>query len=311
MRERRILAEGVMALQLTSADGSPLPAWEPGAHIEVALPSGLIRHYSLCGDPADRHSHTVAVLRERDGRGGSHEVHELLHEGSVLQVSDPRNHFRLVDADRYLFIAGGIGITPILSMIRAVQGRGAAWQLVYGGRTRDSMAFLDEIGRLPQSAVEIFTDDETGYPDIDAVIKSAAPGTAVYACGPPGLLRTVEASCSDLPPSSSLHVERFSAGAPPQSAQATPATAIDVELRRTGTVLRVEPPQTILDAILDVAPGVAYSCQEGYCGSCEATVIEGVPLHRDTVLSEEEADSGRTMMICTSWSRTPRLVLDL
>lgn len=301
-----------MALQLTPADGSPLPRWEPGAHIEVVLPSGLIRHYSLCGDPADRRSHTIAVLRERDGRGGSHEVHELLHEGSVLQVSDPRNHFRLVDADRYLFIAGGIGITPILSMIRAVQGQGSAWQLVYGGRTRHSMAFLDEIGRFPQSAVEIFTDDETGYPDIDAVIKSAAPGTAVYTCGPPGLLRTVEASCSDLPPSSSLHVERFSAGDPAQPAQATAATtAIDVELRRTGTVLRVEPPQTILDAVLDVAPGVAYSCQEGYCGSCETTVLDGVPLHRDTVLSDEEADSGRTMMICTGWSRTPRLVLDL
>ncbi|MER5708057.1 PDR/VanB family oxidoreductase [Streptomyces sp. NPDC002122] len=292
-------AEGVLGLLLADPTGAVLPPWEPGAHLEVTLPSGTVRHYSLCGDPADRSTYRLGILREPAGRGGSEELHTTVGEGTVLGVRGPINRFPLVPAERHLFIAGGIGITPLLPMVRSLPP--GSWSLLYGGRSLAAMAYRDELAALP--GVTLVPQDTAGLPDLDAVLAGLAPDTAVYCCGPEGLLRAVEERWSG-----PLHSERFGAG----SAGVTAAEGgFEVELRRTGRVLRVESGRSLLDAVREVAPGVAYSCEEGWCGTCETKVVAGTPEHHDSVLGEDEKASGTTMMICVGRSRGPRLVLDL
>ncbi|MFI9212053.1 PDR/VanB family oxidoreductase [Streptomyces sp. NPDC053253] len=292
-------AEGVLGLLLADPTGAALPPWEPGAHLEVTLPSGTVRHYSLCGDPADRSTYRLGILREPAGRGGSEELHTTVGEGTVLGVRGPINRFPLVPAERHLFIAGGIGITPLLPMVRSLPP--GSWSLLYGGRSLAAMAYRDELAALP--GVTLVPQDTAGLPDLDAVLAGLAPDTAVYCCGPEGLLRAVEERWSG-----PLHSERFGAG----SAGATAAEGgFEVELRRTGRVLRVESGRSLLDAVREVVPGVAYSCEEGWCGTCETKVVAGTPEHHDSVLGEDEKASGTTMMICVGRSRGPRLVLDL
>ncbi|MGW4700592.1 PDR/VanB family oxidoreductase [Streptomyces sp. NPDC004285] len=292
-------AEGVRGLLLGDPEGAPLAPWEPGAHLEVTLPSGAVRHYSLCGDPADRTTYRLGVLREPAGRGGSEEVHTSVGEGTVLDVRGPVNRFPLVPAERYLFVAGGIGITPLLPMIRSLPP--GSWSLVYGGRSLASMAYREELAGLP--GVTLVPQDTAGLPDLDAVLAGQPAGTAVYCCGPEGLLRAVQ----DRWPGP-LHLERF--GAAPVE-RPSGAGGFEVELRRTGRTLRVEPGRTLLDTVREVVPGVAYSCEEGWCGTCETKVLAGTPEHHDTVLGEDEKASGTTMMICVGRSRGDRLVLDL
>ncbi|RSS52821.1 oxidoreductase [Streptomyces sp. WAC01280] len=292
-------AEGVLGLLLADPTGAALPPWEPGAHLEVTLPSGTVRHYSLCGDPADRSTYRLGILREPAGRGGSEELHTTVGEGTVLGVRGPINRFPLVPAERHLFIAGGIGITPLLPMVRSLPP--GSWSLLYGGRSLASMAYRDELAALP--GVTLVPQDTAGLPDLDAVLAGLAPDTAVYCCGPEGLLRAVEERWSG-----PLHSERFGAA----SAGVTAAEGgFEVELRRTGRVLRVESGRSLLDAVREVVPGVAYSCEEGWCGTCETKVVAGTPEHHDSVLGEDEKASGTTMMICVGRSRGPRLVLDL
>ncbi|MEU7510939.1 PDR/VanB family oxidoreductase [Streptomyces sp. NPDC042898] len=292
-------AEGVLGLLLADPTGAALPPWEPGAHLEVTLPSGTVRHYSLCGDPADRSTYRLGILREPAGRGGSEELHTTVGEGTVLGVRGPINRFPLVPAERHLFIAGGIGITPLLPMVRSLPP--GSWSLLYGGRSLAAMAYRDELAALP--GVTLVPQDTAGLPDLDSVLAGLAPDTAVYCCGPEGLLRAVEERWSG-----PLHSERFGAG----SAGVTAAEGgFEVELRRTGRVLRVESGRSLLDAVREVVPGVAYSCEEGWCGTCETKVVAGTPEHHDSVLGEDEKASGTTMMICVGRSRGPRLVLDL
>ncbi|MEU4080809.1 PDR/VanB family oxidoreductase [Streptomyces venezuelae] len=298
-------AEGVLGLLLADPTGAELAPWEPGAHLEVTLPSGAVRHYSLCGDPADRGAYRLGVLREPAGRGGSEEVHTAVREGTVLGVRGPVNRFPLVPAERYLFIAGGIGITPLLPMLRSLPPD--SWSLLYGGRSLASMAYRAELAGLP--GVTLVPQDTAGMPDLDAVLAPLPADTAVYCCGPEGLLRAVEERWPG-----PLHTERF--GAAPASAPVTaepPAEdgGFEVELRRTGRTLRVEPGRTLLDAVREAVPGVPYSCEEGWCGTCETKVVAGTPEHHDSVLGEDEKASGATMMICVGRSRGPRLVLDL
>ncbi|MEU9295981.1 PDR/VanB family oxidoreductase [Streptomyces sp. NPDC048266] len=292
-------AEGVRGLLLADPAGAELAPWEPGAHLEVTLPSGAVRHYSLCGDPSDRRVYRLGVLRETAGRGGSEEVHRAVGEGTLLGVRGPFNRFPLVPAERYLFVAGGIGITPLLPMLRSL--RPGTWSLLYGGRSLASMAYREELAGLP--GVTLVPQDTAGLPDLDAVLGGLPPSTAVYCCGPEGLLRAVEERWRG-----PLHTERFGA-APPDGAVAS--DGFDVELKRSGRILRVEPGRTLLDAVREVVPGVAYSCEEGWCGTCETKVLAGTPEHHDSVLGEEEKASGTTMMICVGRSRTDRLVLDL
>ncbi|MER6096208.1 PDR/VanB family oxidoreductase [Streptomyces sp. NPDC001728] len=296
-------AEGVLGLLLADPTGAALAPWEPGAHLEVTLPSGAVRHYSLCGDPADRSTYRLGVLREPAGRGGSEEIHTSVGEGTVLGVRGPFNRFPLVAAEHYLFLAGGIGITPLLPMIRSLPP--GSWSLLYGGRSLASMAYREELAGL--AGVALVPQDTAGLPDLDGVLAGLPADTAVYCCGPEGLLRAVEERWAG-----PLHMERF--GAAPDAvaeAGAIDAGGFEVELRRSGLTLRVEPGRTLLDTVREAVPGVAYSCEEGWCGTCETKVLAGTPEHHDSVLGEDEKASGTTMMICVGRSRGGRLVLDI
>ncbi|MFJ8113998.1 PDR/VanB family oxidoreductase [Streptomyces sp. NPDC096132] len=298
----RSAADGVRSLTLRHPLGEPLPSWEPGAHIDVLLGPDLERQYSLCGDPADRSAWRIAVLRESEGRGGSAYVHEQLGQGDKVRVRGPRNHFALRPAARYRFVAGGIGITPILPMLAAAEAAGAEWTLLYGGRTRDSMAFTGELAGYGDR-VTVAPQDETGLLDLGSVLDDLPEGTLVYCCGPGPLLDAVEARC----PSGALHVERFQAKAQPTGED----SEFDVELAQSGRTLTVSPGVSVLDTVRAAGVEVLWSCTEGTCGTCETDVLEGTPDHRDSVLTAEEREAGETMMICVSRCRGKRLVLDL
>jgi ferredoxin-NADP reductase len=306
LEKKEAVADDVVRLVLRHPDGYELPAWAPGAHVDLVLADGLVRQYSLCGDPDDLSTLHVAVLREEAGRGGSRRVHDELGEGDVVHVRGPRNHFPLVQADRYLFIAGGIGITPILPMIAQVEASGADWKLVYGGRTRSSMAFRAELQDRYPGKVVLHPQDEAGLLDLPTLL--ADPGaTAVYCCGPEGLLAAVEERCASLP-KGTLHVERF---APKEGAADGPRESFEVELAQSGTILTVPADRSVLDVVEDSGVQVLSSCQEGTCGTCETTVLSGIPDHRDSVLTDDEQAANDTMMICVSRSCSPRLVLEL
>jgi ferredoxin-NADP reductase len=299
---REFAADGVLALTLRHPLGEELPAWEPGAHVDVVLGPELERQYSLCGDPADRSVWRIAVLREPDGRGGSAHVHEQLGQGDKVRVRGPRNHFRLESAPRYRFIAGGIGITPILPMLAAAEAAGAEWTLLYGGRTRNSIAFTDELGRYGDR-VTVSPQDEAGLLDLASVLDDLPDGTLVYCCGPGPLLDAVEERC----PAERLRVERFS----PKAQQVGDNSEFEVELAQSGRTVTVAPDVSVLDAVRAAGVEVLFSCTEGTCGTCETDVLDGTPDHRDSVLTDEERESGETMMICVSRCRGGRLVLDL
>jgi ferredoxin-NADP reductase len=305
---KETVADGVVRLTLRSPDGADLPEWEPGAHLDLAL-GELIRQYSLCGDPRDRSVLQVAVLREPAGRGGSAHVHDLLGEGDAVRVRGPRNHFPLVEAKRYLFVAGGIGITPILPMVAAAAEAGADWRLVYGGRTRASMAFASALVAEYPDRVEICPQDETGLLDLDGLLVEPDPDTAVYCCGPEPLLLAVEERCATWP-DDALHVERF---APKEGATDGPSESFEVELAQTGTVLTVPADRSVLEVIEDSGVPVLSSCQEGTCGTCETAVLAGAVDHRDSLLTDEEQAANDTMFVCVSRAAPgcPRLTLDL
>ncbi|MEV0557101.1 PDR/VanB family oxidoreductase [Streptomyces sp. NPDC050597] len=305
VERRDLAAEGVLTLTLRHPLGEELPAWEPGAHIDVVLGPDLERQYSLCGDPADRHSWRVAVLREPDGRGGSAHVHGQLEEGDKVRVRGPRNHFALQPSPRYRFVAGGIGITPILPMLAEAEAAGAEWTLLYGGRTRNSIAFIKELGRYGDK-VRIAPQDETGLLDLAAELGTPQPDTLVYCCGPGLLLDAVEERCAQWP-KGSLHVERFQ----PKVQETGADTEFEVVLERSGHTLTVPADVSVLDTVRSAGVEVLFSCTEGTCGTCETDVLEGTPDHRDSVLTDEEREAGETMLICVSRCHGKRLVLDL
>ena len=300
------VADGVVTLTLCEIGGSPLPRWSPGAHVDLVLDGVPTRQYSLCGDPADPRQWRLGILRDADGGGGSRFVHDQLRAGETVRVRGPRNNFGLADSPRYLFIAGGIGITPILPMIAAAQAAAADWHLLYGGRQRGSMAFLEELARYGDR-VTVAPQDETGLLDLDAFLGSPRPNTLVYCCGPEPLLAAVEERCRAWPPRS-LRVERFSAR--PLTAPVR-AEAFEVELARSQLSLTIPPDRSILDVVEEAGVGVLSSCAEGTCGTCETAVLDGLPDHRDSVLTEDERRAGDCMMICVSRSCTARLVLNL
>lgn len=293
------VADGVVRLRL---EGTDLPRWEPGAHLDLVLPSGLVRQYSLCGDPEDTSSYTVAARLVEDGRGGSREVHEQVREGMELEVRGPRNRFPLVEAPAYAFVAGGIGITPVLPMLRALP-EGTGWRLLYGGRTRASMPFLEEIGKLdPEGGlVTVVAEDEDGRPDVDAFLADLSEGTAVYCCGPEGLMAAV---AERLPAGVAPHLERFAPGT-----AADGGAEFEVELRRSGRTLTVPGDSSVLAAVRAELPNTPYSCEQGWCGTCQQKVLEGEIDHRDELLTDSER--GDSMLICVSRCRSARLVLDM
>ncbi|AEB43287.1 MULTISPECIES: PDR/VanB family oxidoreductase [Micromonospora] len=303
---REQVARDVVALTLGRPDGGDLPQWTPGAHLDLLLGPDLVRQYSLCGDPADRSGLRIAVQREPDGRGGSRQVHDRLTPGATVTVRGPRNNFALVAAARYLFIAGGIGITPIGPMVAAADAAGADWRLVYGGRSRATMAFADALREKYGDRVTLCPQDETGLLDLPGLLGRPEAGMLVYCCGPEALITAVEQHCLGWPPGC-LHVERFT----PASGVDGVDTTVEVELSISGQTLTVPPGTPILQAVEEAGVQVLSSCREGTCGTCETTVLAGVPDHRDSLLTEEERAAGDTMMICVSRARTPRLVLEL
>jgi ferredoxin-NADP reductase len=307
--ELRWEAEGVLSLGLVDPSGGALPPWTPGAHLDVELRPGLERQYSLCGALDDDREWRLAVLLEPHGRGGSAWVHERLRPGDTIRVRGPRNHFELVRAEAYEFIAGGIGITPILPMLAAATVAGSRWRLLYGGRRRASMAFVEQLASYGER-VAIVPEDDYGLLDVRGAVAGWKPGTLVYCCGPAPLLDAVEQDCAAAEfPAGTLHVERFT---PRLSADAVrEGGSFDVHLERSGLTVHVAEGQTILEAVEAAGVAVACSCLEGTCGTCETTVLDGDVDHRDSILTDEERAASETMMICVSRARSPALRLDL
>ncbi|MEU6642593.1 PDR/VanB family oxidoreductase [Saccharomonospora sp. NPDC046836] len=306
---REPMADDVVGLELARADGTELPAWAPGAHIDLHLPAGretMIRQYSLCGDPRDRSRYRIAVLLAPSGRGGSRHIHDRLTEGDTVLTSPPRNTFELVPAEHYVFVAGGIGITPILSMVHRVASSGTSWELHYTGRTRRSMAFTSQLPGAGGS-VTLAPRDETGRLDVTHLLGMARTDTAVYCCGPESLLEAAEKATAHWP-AGALHVERFVNS---QTVHEPGDEPFDVELVLSGKTVTVEPGVSILTAAASAGVRVFSSCREGTCGTCETFVVDGQVDHRDAVLTDEEKEESEVMMICVSRSRGGTLRLEL
>jgi ferredoxin-NADP reductase len=303
---KTVVAEDVLTLELVSLNGFRLRDWAPGAHIDLALPNGMTRQYSLCGDRWDPFTYRVGVLREQAGRGGSAYVHDELEVGDLVGVGGPRNNFALVPSEQYLFVAGGIGITPLLPMLRQAEMLGADWRLLYGGRRRASMAFLDELAHHGDR-VQVRPQDEQGLLDLPRFLGAPRPGVKIYSCGPAPLLAAMESACADWPPYT-LRTERFvgeELGVPVRQAP------FDVELARTGRSVTVTADKTVLEAVSSLGVDVLSSCRQGTCGTCETTVLAGEPDHRDSLLDDAERQVNDCMFICVSRARSDRLVLDL
>ncbi len=267
----------------------------------------MVREYSLCSDPADARCWTVAVLRKPDSRGGSSHIHDALPVGALIDVEGPRNAFALEDdAAEHILVAGGIGITPIISMVRNLEQRGCRWRLLYTGRSRSTMAFLNEISDLPPDRITIHADDEAdgSYPDIAGLLANLPPTALVYCCGPEPLMNACGAALAD---PTRLRLERFKA--PEQAAAAN--AEFDVVIATTGQRIRVDAATSVLDALEAAGLPMASSCTEGICGTCEVAVVKGDLDHRDFVLSSAEQSSGTTMLPCVSRCRSAELVLDL
>jgi ferredoxin-NADP reductase len=298
-------AEGVRLLVLRHAEGDPLPRWSPGAHVDLILPGGLSRPYSLCGDPGARNEWRVAVLREPDSRGGSLYIHASLHPNDVIAARMPLNNFPLEPADEYLLIAGGIGITPLLPMIAQLAADRAQWRLLYGGRRRASMAFVGELRRYGER-VTLVPEDECGLPDITAWLGDPRPAAAIYCCGPAGLIAAVEGVC-DRWPVGALHVERFRADPAALAGEDTP---FEVVAARSGVTVEVASDETIVEALDAAGVYVPTSCGEGTCETCLCQVLEGEADHRDSALTDQQRADG-AILPCCSRSRTPVIVLDV
>jgi ferredoxin-NADP reductase len=298
----------VISLRLASPGGGPLRRWYAGAHLQLELPSGKIRHYSLNGDPDDRGTYRIAVRRISGGGGGSAEIHDTLEPGTVLRVAGPVNAFPFAAEPAVLFVAGGIGITPILPMARKAAALSLNWRLVYAGRSRATMPFLAEVAALSPDRVEILADDETGRPGPADLIRRAPAGAVAYVCGPPPLLAGIRTAANDAIPAGSLrglHFERFTA---PPIEDGHP---FSVELAKSGKVLAVPADKSMLDALRAHNPATPYSCQQGFCGTCKQRVLAGTVDHRDQRLTDDDRAAG-DMLVCVS--RAPegeRLVLDL
>lgn len=311
------LATGIHGFDLRPVEDAAWPAAAAGSHLDVHLPNGLVRSYSLVNAPGECHRYLIAVNREQSGRGGSSYLHDLLRVGQVLTVSEPRNNFPLrEDAPHSVLIGGGIGITPIWSMVQRLSQIGAPWTLHYAARARESAAFVERIESLAAATggtVHLYFDAGAVDKRIElrAIIESSPADADFYCCGPTGMLEAFEAATAHCEPGR-VHREYFAA--PAVASVAAPASADDVftvRLAKAGKTVPVLPGTSILDAVLQAGVDVSYSCMSGICGACMTSVLSGVPDHRDLVLSDSEREAGDKMIICCSRSKTSELVLDL
>jgi tetrachlorobenzoquinone reductase len=304
------LTPRVVSIEMRRPDGGELPGFAAGSHVDLFLPNGAVRSYSLINQHGESDRYVIAVARDHASRGGSRYLHDELRTRDVLPVSSPRNTFPLDErAETSVLIAGGIGITPILSMVRRLDALGRDWRVHYCARTRSDAALLDELRTLCRGQshhLQSHLDDETGRAQlgIATCVADAPDGAHFYCCGPPSMIDAFLSATAGLE-SSRVHVERFT-----NMTQAANSGGFEVHLARAGTTLRVESGNSILETLLSAGIDVPFSCGEGICGSCATTVIAGRPDHRDCVLSEEERNANQTMMICCSGSLGPRLILD-
>jgi ferredoxin-NADP reductase len=299
-------APNILSYELRSTDGKELPPFTAGAHIDLTLPNGLMRSYSLINPQSERHRYVIAVQKDRESRGGSKWMHQNLRAGEILAVNDPRNNFTLNEtAEKSIFIAGGIGVTPMLSMIDRLNAIGRDWELIFCSRMRNSTPFMERLEK--DSRVRFNFDREPGARmlDIAAAVKAAPANGHLYCCGPIPMLDAFEEATKDLE-RERVHVEYFTAKEPPAT-----EGGFTVVLARSGREIVVPSGKTILGALNDAGVIIPYSCTEGICGTCETVVLEGTPDHRDRILTEAERVSNKKMMICCSGSKSDRLVLDL
>ena len=310
--ERRISeAEDICSYELVSADGSPLPAFSAGSHIDVHVGPDLVRQYSLCNPPHETHRYLIGVLRDPASRGGSQGMHEKIHAGAALTISAPKNHFPLVEAKRSLLLAGGIGVTPVLAMAEALSAQGAAFEMHYCARSPERTAFRERVAASPFAAHVHFHYD-SGAPeqklDLAALLAGLDRETHIYFCGPAGFIDYVKATAAAHKwPEAQLHLEYFGAAAVDTGGD----QAFDVELSSTGARYTVPAGVTVMQVLRDAGVFVAASCEQGVCGTCLTRVIAGVPDHRDLYLTEEEQAANDQFTPCCSRSKSPTLVLDL
>jgi ferredoxin-NADP reductase/DMSO/TMAO reductase YedYZ heme-binding membrane subunit len=297
-----LAADAVMSIRLVPLGGGTLPVWYPGAHITLSLPNGLQRQYSLCGDPAERDHFDIAVLKTPQSLGGSEFIHANLAPGMTLEVSGPLNHFELEPASDYLFVAGGIGITPIKAMIESLPER-RHWRLIYAGRSRTTMAFLDELLERYPDRVTVHASDEqdSGFDIASLLVDTEAQ---VYCCGPESLMSSTAA----MVPAAQMHLERFVAV---ERVSDVVAQTIDLSCRKSRKDFVVAADQSILEALEANGIPVLGSCRKGVCGTCEVRIVEGEPVHLDSVMPDDEKDSLRVMYPCVSRAVGNRLVLDV
>jgi ferredoxin-NADP reductase len=297
--------EGVAVLELVPATDRPLPRWQPGAHIDVLLPDGDARQYSLCGEPGAQ-VYRIGVLREPEGRGGSAWIHDTLHPGATVRVAGPRNHFEFVPerGTRYRFLAAGIGITPIVAMLRSAAESGVDYALEYSGRSRAHMALLDEVLAEHGPRVSVHAADEGQRLDIPALFADLPPFTTTYCCGPARFIEAVEQAARGR----QLKVERFEAKELGEPVLKVP---FEVELAFSGETITVSPEKTVLQAIEDAGVLVLSSCKVGTCGTCETRVMAGEVDHRDSILTADEQAANDVMYVCVSRSAGPSLTLEL
>ena len=307
----RFEAQDTISVDLRPVEGGEFPAFTAGSHIDLHLPNGLVRSYSLCNDSGDRNRYVVGVLRDRASRGGSRCVHEALRVGMPITISEPRNHFALDESAKHtVLVAGGIGITPLLCMARKLTSVGGSFEMLYFARERKSAAFLDELQALGMPLHLHFDNEAGGPPDLRALLAQRAPdaGAHYYSCGPTPLLDAFEKFCAELG-HTNVHIERFTPVEVKASVDAR--SNYKVELKRSGRFIEITPDKSLLDTLLEAGVDVDHSCCEGVCGSCETRVLEGIPDHRDSVLSPKERASNKVMMVCVSGCKSETLVLDL
>ena len=302
----RYAARDTNLYEFTSLDGKALPAYQPGAHIDLHLPNGLIRQYSLIEAEPCPDRYIIGVKRDPASRGGSRCVHDELRVGKMLEISTPRNNFQLVeDADHVVLLAGGIGITPIWCMVQHLAKHGRSWKLYYACRSRADTAFLRALETMAPAQFH-FDDENAGkFLDVATIVAEAPKNAHLYCCGPTPMLKAFETATADWP-RAQIHVEYFT----PKEEVAKTGGFV-VELARSGQEFVIPEGKTILQVLLDAGIDVDYSCELGICGACEQRIISGIPEHRDAILTEEEQASNTKVMICCAGCKSERLVLDL
>ena len=303
-------AKDIISVELRPVHGE-FPAFEAGAHIDLHLPNGMLRSYSLVNDSKERHRYVLGVLKDQKSRGGSRCVHEQLRVGMVLTISAPRNHFALhEEAKHSILIAGGIGVTPVLCMAKRLKDLGRSFEFIYLARSRAHAAFMSEVESLGAPVTWHFDDEQGGAPDLNALLaqRKSDAHTHLYACGPAVMLDAFEAACKNWG-HANAHIERFAAVEVAASEQAK--RQFVVELRQSGIQFEVTPDTDLHQCLIQHHANVPFSCEEGICGSCETRVLEGEVDHRDSVLTPVEREQNKVMMVCVSGCKSERLVLDL